>query len=66
VREKGRESWEIARWMNLHIVSPYSKKKLTVKDIAVFPWEKKKVDLKEDEEKVLQLSKRWNKWKRRS
>jgi hypothetical protein len=65
VKEKNQREWEIARWVNLHVVAPHSKKRLNLKDIAVFDWERKQFE-KPDEKKVLELSKKWDRWKRRS
>ena len=66
VKENNQKDWEIARWTILHIISPHAKRKLTIKDIAIFPWEKKKIDIIKDQERALRLSKKWDKWKKHS
>tara|TARA_R100000231_G_scaffold139076_1_gene119133 strand:- start:662 stop:958 length:297 start_codon:yes stop_codon:yes gene_type:complete len=34
--------WEIARWIGAVVINPHVKKNVQPKDLAKFPWEKKK------------------------
>jgi hypothetical protein len=38
-----REQWERVRWQAAAIISPHAKKGLKIKDLIVFPWEKKPI-----------------------
>lgn len=43
---KAQMYWEIARWQNYYALAPHIKKgrQFTMRDIAVFPWEKKRIE----------------------
>ena len=57
-----QREWEIARWQIMHIIAPYSKKKIIqASDIATFYWEKaKKVPVKIDE--IKDKIEQWQRW----
>lgn len=57
-----QRDWEIARWQILHFVAPYSKKRLTSKDIAVFGWEKPEVKPIPKREDVIDTIEKWKRW----
>ncbi len=40
-----RMDWERTRWMTTILLNPHTKKRITGKDLIVFPWEK---ELKKD------------------
>lgn len=37
-----QQEWERIRWQTTWLVNPHTKKKLSPKDLMVFPWEEKK------------------------
>jgi hypothetical protein len=39
--EREKREWEQTRWLGTMVVSPYSKKGLSPKDVLSFPWDKK-------------------------
>lgn len=41
IEEREKAEWERTRWLATITVNPHVKKRLTPKDLATFPWEKK-------------------------
>jgi hypothetical protein len=41
IEEREKAEWERTRWLAAIVVNPHVKKRLTPKDLATFPWEKK-------------------------
>lgn len=54
-RDGERSSWERARVLAMYIIQPYTKSKLTARDVLPFPWddegEKQAVDISPEERK---------------
>jgi hypothetical protein len=41
IEEREKAEWERTRWLAAIVVNPHVKKRITPKDLATFPWEKK-------------------------
>jgi len=58
-----RQEWEVARWINLYLALPYTKKgrNLQVTDICRFDWEKQKTKPEiKDREYINNLIRKWD------
>lgn len=41
IEEREKAEWERTRWLAAITINPHVKKRITPKDLATFPWEKK-------------------------